>query len=90
MSYMKVAESKPWGGRGDNRRREKNELLWDYMKLCVWNFWKLGNTTEYDKSFIQLKKKSKSKVITRKESSQEKKFFSVSCIFYLYEMTPVH
>ena len=29
-----------WGGG--------EELLWDYMKSCVWNFWKLWGTIEFN------------------------------------------
>ena len=39
----------------------KTELLWDYIKSCVWKLWKLLSTVEFKESLIQLKKKEKNK-----------------------------
>ena len=38
-------------------------LLWDLMKSCVWNFWKLLSAIRFEETFIQLKQLNKIRMI---------------------------
>ena len=52
--YREQTSDYQWGeGReSQHRNRVGKGLLRDYMKSCVWNFWKLWGTIEFKESFI--------------------------------------
>ena len=57
--YRKQTSGSQWRearGRGNIEVGREKGLLWDYMKSCVWDFWKLQSIIEFKESFIQFKK----------------------------------
>ena len=57
--YRKWMNGYQWGDRrvkgntGVGQKKHKG-LLWNYMKSCVWNFWKLLSTLEFNLSFNKI------------------------------------